>query len=70
VEGRHGLAILAEPREPSLVTGRRSLEEGRWDAADEGLLRAITPGSSFVTSLLLTVVPPTLLVAALGFRND
>lgn len=45
VEGRHELAIPAGFREPSLVTGRRSLVEGRCDAAEEGLLRPIAPGS-------------------------
>lgn len=70
VEGRHELAIPAGFREPSLVTGRRSLVEGRCDAAEEGLLRAMAPGSSLGTRLVLPVVPITLVVAAFGFRND
>lgn len=69
VEGRHELAIPAGFCEPSLVTGR-SLVEGRCDAAEEGLLRAMAPGSSLGTRLVLPVVPITLVVAAFGFRND
>lgn len=69
VEGRHGLAISVGFCETSLVTGRRSLVEGRCEAAEDGLLTAITPGDSFAKILLLPVLPTTVLVAAFGILS-
>lgn len=61
VDGRHGVVTSACFLEASFVTGRRSLVEGRCNAA-EGLLTPVIP--------LLAVVPTKSLVASLGLRND
>jgi hypothetical protein len=62
VDGRHGVVTSACFLEASFVTGRRSLVEGRCNAAEEGLLKHVIP--------LLAAVPTKSLVASLGLRND
>ena len=62
VDGRHGVVTSACFLEASFVTGRRSLVEGRCNAAEEGLLNPVIP--------LLAAVPTKSLVASLGLRND
>jgi hypothetical protein len=62
VDGRHGVVTSACFLEASFVTGRRSLVEGRCNAAEEGLLKPVIP--------LLAAVPTKSLVASLGLRND